>query len=105
MAAPGPVLTGVYVDTVCNARPAAMPICGGATAPQNPYGDPSQPPLASSDAGPTPTDGPTSSPTDAGTDGPPIVTIDSDATIVDGGLGGVGPMKDGAVATPAVPFP
>jgi hypothetical protein len=109
MAAPDPVLTAVFVDSVCNARPASMPVCGGATAPQNPYGDPSQPPLATFDAGPTDTDGAPSLPIDAGTrtdariDGPVDVPIDGDAAVVvDASIGPGGPMKDagGVVITP-----
>jgi hypothetical protein len=106
MAAPDPQLTAVFVDATCNPRPASMPVCGGATAPQNPYGDPSQPPLASSDAGPTPTDGPLSSATDVRTDaridGPIDVPIDSDAAILDSAVVGPG-QKDSGVPPVVLP--
>lgn len=104
MAAPGPVLTGVVIDTLCNARPAAMPLCGGATAPQNPYGDPSQPPLASADAGPNPNptvDGGPSVPDATTADGGPIdVTADAAAGTLDAG-GGVGGKDGGLMAVDA----
>ena len=101
MAAPDPQLTAVFVDSKCNPRPASMPVCGGATAPQNPYGDLSQPPLTSADAGSTATDGAPSLPIDAGTDarpeGPIDVPIDSDAAVVDSSVIAPNPKDSGVV--------